>query len=257
MKILKFIENSFIPQGNATMFIIDSRTPDEAKDMLVKRGQIIETKPSENTYAAISGHPDISVCHLGGREIVVAPDSFEHYKELLSIYGFNVICGRSELQHSYPHNIQYNVAFVGKHAIHNFRHTDTVILEHIRKNGYVLVDVKQGYSKCSTCVIDGNSIITSDEGIHRAAMNFGIESLLIEKGGISLEGFEYGFIGGCSGLISENEIAFIGDLTEHACYRAMREFIEKRNREIVILGEFKLADYGSIIPLLEEQPKYI
>lgn len=251
VKMLKFIDSPSIPESNARMFIIDRRTPIEAKNMLAQRGVLIETSLSKNTYPAISGHPDISVCHVGGKYVVTAPDSFEYYKALLSKYGFDVACGRSELLYSYPNNIQYNVAFVGKHAIHNFRHTDSLVLEHIQKQGYVMIDVKQGYSKCSTCVIDETAIITSDLGIHRAAVDFGIESLLIEKGGISLDGFEYGFIGGCAGIISRDEIAFIGDVTKHSSYFEIREFIEKRGKRIVTLGDFKLVDCGSIIPLLE------
>lgn len=35
--------------------------------------------------------------------------------------------------------------------------------------GMTLVDVRQGYTKCSTVIVDETSIITYDQGIARAA----------------------------------------------------------------------------------------
>lgn len=51
-----------------------------------------------------------------------------------------------------------------EHAgIHNFKISDPAI------SGFEQVDVRQGYAKCCTCVVDEGSIITSDAGIAKAA----------------------------------------------------------------------------------------
>ena len=44
----------------------------------------------------------------------------------------------------------------------------------------------QGYAKCSCVVVDEDSIITSDRGIWREAVNAGMDVLLIEKSQVIL-----------------------------------------------------------------------
>ena len=67
---------------------------------------------------------------------------------------------------------------------------------------------------------------------------------------IDLFDLNYGFIGGCSGLISQDELAFFGDITHHPNFKEIKEFVEKRNKKIVCLSNSKLLDLGSLIPLI-------
>lgn len=149
----------------------------------------------------------------------------------------------------YPNNIQYNVAILGNYAIHNFKYTDNIILEYLDKFNIKKINVKQGYCKCSICIVDENSIITSDEGIHKEVIKYGIDSLLIEKGYIDLFDLDYGFIGGCSGLISKDTLSFFGDIKKHPDYNRILEFVNKKNKKIISLSNEKLLDLGSLIPL--------
>ena len=41
------------------------------------------------------------------------------------------------------------------------------------------VDVKQGYTKCSTLIADENSVITSDKGLYRVYEKNGVEYILV------------------------------------------------------------------------------
>jgi hypothetical protein len=66
-----------------------------------------------------------------------------------------------------------------------------------------------------------------------------------------LPGHQYGFIGGASGKISENEILFFGDITAHQDYKKIAGFIEKHGCKIISLN-FPLTDFGGIIPIIEE-----
>lgn len=150
----------------------------------------------------------------------------------------------------YPYNISYNIALFGNYAIHNFKYTDPKILEFINKNKIQKIDVKQGYSKCSICIVDEKSIITSDEGIVKACSEFNIDCLLITQGFIDLFDMNYGFIGGCSGSISNDTIAFFGDITKHPDYEKIFKFITNKNKKIVCLSEENLLDLGSLIPIL-------
>ena len=103
--------------------------------------------------------------------------------------------------------------------------------------------------------MDNNSIITSDEGIYKEVIKHGIDCLLIQKGHIDLFELNYGFIGGCSGLISKNKIAFLGDITKHPDYIKIKEFLTNKNKEIVCLSKENLLDLGSIIPLMTRKEK--
>jgi hypothetical protein len=74
--------------------------------------------------------------------------------------------------------------------------------------------------------------------------------LLIDKGHIQLQGFDYGFIGGASGRIGDT-IIFNGDITQHPDYEKIAAFIEDRDLKIKYFTEYPLEDIGSIIENLE------
>jgi hypothetical protein len=200
--------------------------------------EIIKIEKSSNTYDSISNHPDIFVFSTGRKVIV----DYSIYDELKSILGNCVIKGDSRVQKKYPNNIQYNVAKLGEYAIHNKAYTDRKIIENINCKW---INVKQGYSKCNTLIVDDNSIITSDKGIYEETIKFGLKVLLIRPGDIILKGLNYGFIGGTSVRI-ENEIVFYGDIRKHRDYEKIEMFIENRNLKIKYFN-FDLEDIGSCI----------
>lgn len=247
---MKYVKDSFIVDGYLSTALVDKRiTSNMKKSLNLKNIKIVETAPCSNTYDAIKYHPDISICKLNDNNIIVAPNVYEYYKKVLGDYNFNVIKGNSFIDSKYPNNIQYNVCIFGKYAMHNFKYTDKEILNYLDKNNYIKINIKQGYSKCSTCIVNENSIITSDEGIYNTVKQYGIDCLLIENGHIDLFELNYGFIGGCSGLISSNELAFYGDITKHPDYDRILNFVNSKNIKIICLSDEKLLDLGSIIPL--------
>ncbi|SHJ60472.1 DUF6873 family GME fold protein [Tepidibacter formicigenes] len=248
---MKFLDKPFIPNKEVSLILVDKRIPKNIEDVLKnKKIEILKTCKCSEVYDAIKYHPDIVLCYLGEKNIVVAPNVYEYYEDMLNPFGFNVIKGNEFLKSKYPQNISYNVAIFGKYAVHNFKYTEENILNYINEKKLKKIDVKQGYSKCSICIVDENSIITSDEGIHKEVIKHNIDSLLIKKGHIDLFGMNYGFIGGCTGLISENELAFLGDVKKHVNYLKIKDFLDKKGKKIVILGENKLIDLGSIIPIM-------
>lgn len=253
---MNFTEKPFILTDNLALALVDRRITYQAENELKKRDiEIIKTIGCDEVYESIRYHPDICVCNLGKGDIVVAPNVYSEYKKILSLYNFNVIKGRSVIQNKYPYNIQYNVAILGKYAIHNFKYTDENILSYIDKNNLNKINVQQGYSKCSICIVDDNSIITSDVGIFNSVKDTDIECLLIEEGHIELFDMNYGFIGGCTGMISKNQIAFYGNIKNHPDYEKIKGFIQSRGKEIVILSSEKLLDLGSIVPLMTRKER--
>lgn len=247
---MKFIKTSFIPNSKLLIALVDKRITLNMEKSLKNIGiDVIKTCECTNTYNAIKFHPDINVCKLNDNNIVVAPNVYDYYVDVLNKYNFNVIKGDSYIEKKYPYNIAYNIALFGNYAVHNFRYTDKKILDFIERNNIQKIDVKQGYSKCSICIVDENSIITSDEGIFKSCSSYGIDCLFIQKGYIDLFDMDYGFIGGCSGLISNDTLAFYGNLSNHPNYNDIINFIHSKNMNIICLGDENLLDLGSIIPI--------
>ncbi len=244
-------KESFIVNEDLCLALVDKRITCDMELELKKRNiQIIKTIGCDECYEAIKFHPDITVCNLGNGKVIVAPNVYKYYLDLLSPKGFQVIKGESYIKSKYPHNIQYNVVIMGKYAIHNFDYTDKKILEYINKKNLIKINIKQGYSKCSICIVDENSIITSDEGIYNSVIEQGIDCLLITPGNIDLFDLNYGFIGGCTGFLSKNEIAFLGDVSRHPDYEMINMFLKSKGKKVVNLSNEKLLDLGSIIPLM-------
>ena len=52
-------------------------------------------------------------------------------------------------------------------------------------------------------------------------------------------------------LISNNELAFLGNIKNHPDYYKILNFVESKNKKLLSLTNDKLLDLGSIIPLLE------
>ena len=185
---------------------------------------MIENPSTDSRKNPIGSHPDLYMCHLG-------PYIFHGEKELVG--------------NSYPSDSIYNAACTGRFFIHNLNITDKRLLDEARKLDLTLIDVKQGYTKCNTCVVDENSIITSDAGIAKACRGM-LDICLISPGSIDLKGFKYGFIGGASGRIND-EIVFNGNLDAHPDAEIIKEFIYSRGLRIKQFEEYSITDIGSII----------
>ncbi len=119
------------------------------------------------------------------------------------------------------------------------------------KDGLTIIPVKQGYTKCSICIADENSIITDDESIFKSAQNYFDDILLISKGSVRLKEMNYGFIGGCTGKIDKNKIAFNGRIESHDDHNLIIDFLDRHNITAVELLNDRLTDIGSIIPVCE------
>lgn len=248
---MKFVKSPFIPHKKIRLALVDGRIPE---NMIQKLNELsistIKSIKCNETYNAISYHPDICVVKLNNNNILVAPNVYDYYNTNLTPLGFNVIKGNSHINNRYPNNVHYNVVIFGNNVIHNFKYTDSVLLDYIEKNNMNKINVNQGYCKCSVCIVDENSIITSDEGIYKEVIKHNVDCLLIEKGHIDLFELDYGFIGGCSGLISEDTLAFFGNIEKHPNFKEIEKFVSDRSKKIISLSEDKLTDLGSLIPLI-------
>ncbi|MGI5998466.1 MAG: DUF6873 family GME fold protein [Lutispora sp.] len=245
-----FIENPNLPIDKVKTVILDYRVDGEILSKLLYMDiDIIKTERCNELYEAINGHPDILIHHIGGNSLVIAPNIYDKVAGRFFKKGFALTKGATWLQRNYPENIAYNVLRMGKFAFHNTKYTDPEIIKLYEKYEVELIHVNQGYTKCSVCIVDEHSVITHDIGVARVLEKYGIEVLIIEPGDIDIVGLDYGFIGGSSGLISRNVIAFTGSMKEMKSYNKIVEYIALKGIDIKILSNKKIMDIGSIMPI--------
>jgi hypothetical protein len=242
-----------LPEGKVKGILIDGRVSKKiANSLMNMKITTFKTERLNQMYDAVSYHTDIMLHHIGGNRIVYAPSISSNLLEILSNLGFLMIKGETVLSSQYPGNIAYNAARVGNYVIHNLKYTDKILKRELENEGVEFIDVKQGYSKCSVCVIDKTAIITSDKGIGEAASKKGIDVLLIEPDeNIVLPGLDMGFIGGCTGKIARDKLVVSGDLTKLKSFVDIVRFANRHGVKIVSLSDEKPVDVGSIIPVIE------
>ena len=240
----EYFKTPYLPDRQAKAVLTDYRLNEQSRKTLESMGiKTYKTKPLKSVYAAIDGHTDIQLFHVGGKEFVCAPETYEYYKEMLMFA--RLYKGESELGAKYPKDIAYNAAAVGGRLLCAKEYTERHIIEKYDK----IINTKQGYAKCSTAIITENAIITADKGIYESIRAQGCDALLIKSGHIELKGMNYGFIGGASGKLSSELFAVNGDLSTHPDSDAIKSFCRNYGIETVSLKSGAIEDVGSIMAL--------
>ena len=228
--------------------IVDYRIDSTEKSKLEELGyKILFCPKNNNLIEAISGHPDMSL-HIVSSNIIVAAENINNeMKNALKLLNYKIISCKKEPEVKYPYDISLNALNMKDFFVHNLKYTDENLLSNI--DNKKLINVKQGYSKCSTAIVSPMAIITCDLGISSALENEGVDVLLLPPGDIVLPGFEYGFIGGCCGLLEENILAFFGDLHYYKYGELILAFLEKHAVEAIFLRQGRLIDRGTLFRL--------
>jgi len=191
-------------------------------------------------------HADMQIIHMGNNIFVCALSSYSYYKKLLP--DAVIYCGVIP-QEKYPFNIAYNACIIGNKMFCNSMYTDSEVLRLAKAFDINIIDIKQGYTKCSTAVVTDNAVITSDKGLYKAYAANGLDVLLISPGNILLKGYDYGFIGGCCGKTDKDILWFYGDISAHPDYSRIKEFCLKHSCKIEYCKDFPLTDIGSVLPI--------
>lgn len=232
------------------LVIVDGRIDEEIYNNLKKLNlKIIKTIKCEEVDESISYHPDIVIHTINHNTLIIAPNVFDYYADKLDGMGMNLIKGEKFLDRKYPDDIAYNIGRLSGVAIHNFKYTDEKLKYYLKKENLKLINVSQGYTKCSLAILDEYTGITSDYPMYKILTSLGFKILLIESGHILLKGQSYGFIGGSSGSLSKNKFVLSGSLEEHPNKEDILKFIDKNNKEAIFLSRKKIVDIGTLISL--------
>ena len=199
----------------------------------------------ENILHPLRNHTDMLFSYLGNGNFAVETGQTTLTNKLRKL-GFHCICDNIELKPEYPFDILLNSCIIGEYLICKTDYTPQFM-----KNSRTVINVKQGYAKCSCIPVNYNSLITDDSSIFNAAIKHGLDCLLIKKGFVRLDGFDTGFIGGSCGKLSNDILAFCGDITTHPDYSQINSFLRERNVYPYPLFGGELIDIGSIIPITQ------
>ena len=247
---MKFIEIPNLPSDEVKKVIVAGNISKESEFSLKCFGiDIIKTIPNNALYDAVKYHPDMIIHHLGGNNFICDENM---YKYFISQAPFLNICSGYKCQKKYPYDIAYNAARVGNFLAANLKYTERNLIEYMEKHDIKLINVKQGYAKCSTCIISKNAVITSDITIANALKTIGIDVLFIDDSGVKLKGLSNGFFGGATGKISPDKLAVNGNIKYHKNCDEIIKFANKYNIEIISLNNYEIEDIGSILPICQK-----
>lgn len=224
-----------------TYVLVAENFPEKSLEKLKDYGKIVRTKSNKNLMKGLDTHTDILVHPLPSGDLVVDRENLEYYKKIFP--DKNILPSHSILSKEYPKDIPLNAFSFKNYFIHNLKFTDKVLLDYYKNFGYQMINIKQGYGKCS-CLVTNDFIITSDGGIYGSLRDF-IPIYKINHGEIRLQNFNYGFIGGASGVLGK-KIFFTGDFSHHSSHEEILKIIKKYDYEIEILSDETIEDFGSI-----------
>lgn len=251
-----FVKAPHLPKGRAVSLIIGEKYRRKLEPAL-KNVHISAFWMPDNKKVdpRLSGHTDLTVIHLGEEKIVISESFMRHepvFVKSLTIMGAKIYPSGTPQKREYPFDSCLNACIAGNCIIHKLSITDPAIKHYLPLK--TPINVQQGYTKCSVCVVDEASIITSDEMIAKEVSNAGIEPLLIEPGHIELEGFKTGFIGGTAFKTERDEMVFTGTLDQHPDKLRIEAFLQRKHVRPIYLTNHPAFDIGSAIPLFEKAP---
>lgn len=247
-----------LPENQVALVLADERLPDKMRKNLLERGvRVLSVPGCGRLPAPVRSHPDMLCHHLGGKQIVVCRELPDRLRKKLLRLGFIPSVSTKSLQERYPFDCSLNAARAGNTLFARPKDLEPLLLSGAgnQKPGEQiqlrLIPVRQGYTKCSVCIVDAGSLMTADPGIAKAARKAGWSVLQISPGYVRLEGYPFGFIGGACGKISDKVLAFTGCIEDHPDYHKICAFLKSRGVAAVSLSDDPLTDYGGILPIAE------
>ena len=228
--------------------IIDARAPRGCLDGLRARGFKTILLPGDDRLAApVSGHADM-LLYVGDR-IFCRREYYDIAERELDaiarLSGLSVELTDEKGREKYPQDVLFNAVRFGESLFCRADATSRSLREYAERVGLEIVNVRQGYTKCSVCAVNDGAAITADVGLAAALEGRGVEVLRVEPGHVTLPGYDSGFIGGATGVFGDS-VYFCGSIEKHPNGKEIAAFCEKHGKRAVSLSDEKLYDVGSI-----------
>ncbi|MBR3955281.1 MAG: hypothetical protein IKJ63_07410 [Clostridia bacterium] len=241
------IPTPHLPTGKVCHLLCGEISKELQNSLLQHVDSLLITEEESNIERSLCNHADLSVCPLPEKQIILSKTQSILKEKLISL-GFYVIM-QDVVRSPYPKDCLLNFVDTTYYCIYNKNiHTNAIF-----RTDQKTATTKQGYIKCSVAPIAPNAILTDDPGIAKAAEKLDIQVCCVAKGDIQLQGYSYGFIGGCCGKLSEHTLAFCGNLESHREHKKISEFLKQYDIEPINLIDSQLTDVGSLIPLTQKK----
>lgn len=231
--------------------IVSERISDSQRDRLMREGfRPLPCPASDLLPEPISHHPDSLLARVGDQIFC-----YEGYKKKNERFfcDLQALCPEISVEGLpdalgalYPEDCRYNLLVAEKNAFYHPRGLAPTLARKLCELGYRTLHTRQGYTACTTLMLDGRHAITADAGMADVLSDSGISVLRIESGGILLPPYDYGFIGGASGVYKDT-VYFYGDVTAHPSYGEMKRFAEAAGFSLCSLSKEPLHDLGGIL----------
>ena len=209
--------------------------------------EVIKLPADGAVDAPVRAHPDMILCIIGD-SLVTSAAYYSANRATLDriaeLSGLHVVPSGQPRGEAYPADVGFNAAVTSTHIICNTKTVAPEVLDAAQNQGLTVVHVNQGYTACS-CIVTDDSVITSDVGIHATLATRCIPVSLASNRGISLPGYDVGFIGGCAGYATRT-LYFYGDIRGMECERDIRCIAEEYGYGITCLSSSTLTDRGGI-----------
>ena len=245
----RIIQNPNLPENDVSRAAVGERYT-ETISALYKIGiKALKIKGNSALPDYLNFHADMNIFHYSENTFYCNEfNSIENEKYSDTVDFLKIT---QNFASDYPGDSLLNAVRLGNHLICNPKTVSKDILEKAYNDGLNIINVNQGYTKCSICIVNSNALITDDASIYNSIKKTEIDVLFISKGSVRLETKDYGFIGGCTGLAGKNKILFNGRVESHSDCNLIIDFLNQYNMNIIELTDERLTDIGSILPLTE------
>ncbi len=229
--------------------LIDCRADDALLSGLSANGfTIVKIPPADYLSEGVASHTDMLI-FIGFGRLFCHERYYEKNKELIEslvcISGLDLVLSSEKTGEKYPLDVIFNACIIGDRLICNEKTVSGLILDSAKSENFEIINIQQGYTKCSVCPVGNGALITSDVSIAAACRTRGLDVLLISEGHISLPPYTHGFIGGASGICGD-KIYFCGSLDSHPDGERIKKFCTEHGAEAICLSDKNLQDVGTI-----------
>lgn len=206
---------------------------------------IIYTKCNPLLQKKLADHPDMNMCLIANDRLVI--NTFQHsVAEMLKTLRPQLKIVLTDLPNSadYPKDVSLNAVFISNKILALKSSLSPEVLNIAQKEGYEIINCRQGYTHCSVLKISEKAAITGDRGLYSIIRSMGVDTLLVNNDRILLDGYGNGFIGGCGFMLDENRLLLNGSLKFHSDGEAITEFCNHHGVLIIEADEKPLTDIG-------------
>ena len=243
----QFFKSPHLPDSKVRALIVGECYAARLSPALESFGvRVIPCPRNPYVYARLSYHSDLSVYHVGGKCFYLARHlrESELAKELEHL-GASVRFSKARQGGEYPLDASLCALPLGDAVYHNAKICDELIVQSTSR----FENIKQGYAKCAVCPVSSDAAITADKGVARVLEKNGVRVLQVLPGGIVLDGFDEGFIGGAAFKIAPDVLAFTGSLDLHPDKEKIEEFLSECGVRPEYLTAGQAFDIGSAFPI--------